>query len=168
MSETINRERLTQFLSNVEQEIQNMQAGEGTHRPGTLHFEQGKNSCPAVNRLEVFRESPTQKNLDQFIELAIQDFGRPTGEFFKNQSQAIFTDYNEKKAKPTVKAFDVAIKDGFYDMFKTAHIPMDPKQMEMLERHSLKMAKVFEDKVSETVAVQLAALVAALKKKESE
>ena len=46
MSETINRNNLTQFIINVDQEVLNMISGEGTKRSGALHFEAGKNSCP--------------------------------------------------------------------------------------------------------------------------
>ncbi|KKN92423.1 hypothetical protein LCGC14_0209140 [marine sediment metagenome] len=151
MSEEVNRERLVQFLANVDQEIANMCSGEGQHRPGTLHFELGKNSAPVMNRLEILKEAPTQKNLDQFLELAAQDFGAATADFFRGQSQAIFTPDPSKAAKPVPKAFDVAIKDAFYDMFRTARIAMEPKQVERIEAISLNLAGVIESKIATAV-----------------
>ena len=167
MSETINRTKLQQFIANVDQEVLNMLSGEGTKRPGTLHFEAGKNSCPVMNRWEIFKETPTSANLTKFIELAKQDFGGPTGELFEGQSQAIFT-VEKVVSRPTPKAFDVSVKDAFYDMFKTARIPMEPKQVERIEAIALKLAAVFDKKVSDAVAAQLGALVKSLKKKEEE
>jgi hypothetical protein len=170
MGEIINREKLLQFLSNVDQEILNMCSGEGKHRPGVLHFEQGKNSCPVMNRLEILKNTPTQKNLDTFLELAAQDFGAPTADFFRGMSQAIFTQENVKKV-PFKKAFDVAIKDAFYDMFRTARIAMEPRQVERIETIALSVARTIQDeineKVTKTVAFQLGALVAAQKQQEA-
>lgn len=170
MSESINRDRLIQFLANIDQEIANMQSGEGKHRPGTLHFEAGKNSCPVMNRLEVFRETPTTKNLNEFLELAAQDFGAPTADYFRGMSQAIFKSAFVSPKKPVVKAFDVAVKDCFYDLFRTAQIPLTPKQVERIETLSLQLAAVFTRKISEDVSKQvkdqLGALVAGLKAKE--
>jgi hypothetical protein len=170
MSENVNRERLVQFLANIDQEIANMCSGEGKYRPGTLHFEQGKNSCPVMHRLEVLKETPTQGNLDQFLELAAQDFGAPTADFFKGQSQAIFTPDKAAASKPVPKAFNVAIKDAFYDMFRTARIAMEPKQIERIEAIALNLADVIETKIAtavgKTVKAQLGALVKGLKEKE--
>jgi hypothetical protein len=178
MSETINRERLVQFLANIDQEIANMCSGEGQYRPGTLHFEQGKNSCPVMHRLEVLKEAPTKKNLDQFLELAAQDFGTATADFFRGQSQAIFKVENVV-SRPATKAFDVSVKDAFYDMFRTARIPLEPKQVERIEAISLKLADVIEQKIAvavgfavgntvhDIVAAQLGALVKSLKAKEA-
>ena len=154
MAEAINRERLIQFLSNVDQEVLNMCAGEGTHRPGVLHFEAGKNSCPVMNRLEILKNTPTQKNLDEFLALAAQDFGGPTADFFKGQSQAIFVRTVEGGPK-FVKDFDLAIKDGFYDMFKAARISMEPKQVELIETHALRLARVIETKIATAVGFQV-------------
>jgi hypothetical protein len=52
---------------------------------------------------------------------------------------------------PVAKPFDVALKDGFYDMFKVVQIPMSPKQLERMEATSLKLAKVIEQKIAVTV-----------------
>ncbi len=166
MSETVNRERLQRFVANVSQEIKNMQAGEGTKRPGTLHFEVGKNSCPAMNRWSIFTKSPTQKNLDTFLELAAQDFGAPTGDLFKGQAQAIFTQEGAKKV-PFKKAFDVEIKDAFYDMFRTARISMEPRQVERIEAIALSIAKTIEDKIATGVGFAVGNLVHAMEKQEA-
>ena len=174
MAETINRDRLVQFLSNVDQEVLNMCSGEGRFRPGVLHFEQGKNSCPVMNRLEILKNTPTQKNLDVFLELAAQDFGAPTADFFRGEAQAIFVRTVEGGPK-FVKAFDIAIKDGFYDMFKSARIAMEPKQVELIETHALRLAKVIETKIAvsvgfqvgNTVREQLGKLVDTMKAKEA-
>lgn len=131
-----------------------MCAGEGTHRPGVLHFETGKNSCPVMNRLEILKNTPTQKNLDEFLALAAQDFGGPTADFFKGQSQAIFVRTVEGGPK-FVKDFDLAIKDGFYDMFKAARISMEPKQVELIETHALRLARVIETKIATSVGFQV-------------
>jgi len=150
MAETVNREKLLQFLGNVDQEIANMCSGEGRHRTGVLHFEQGKNSCPVMNRLNVLKEAPTQKNLDLFLELAAQDFGAPTADFFRGMSQAIFTQDTPQKV-PFKKAFDVSIKDAFYDMFRTARIPMEPKQVERIEAIALGLAKTLQEEIKSQV-----------------
>ncbi len=176
MSETVNRDRLVQFLANIDQEIANMCSGEGQHRPGTLHFELGKNSAPVMHRLEVLKENPTKKNLDQFLELAAQDFGAATADFFRGQSQAIFTPDKAAASKPVPKAFDVAIKDIMYDLFRTVRIAMEPKQVERIEALSLKLADVIETKIAtavgfavgNTVKDQLGALVKGLKAKEDD
>jgi hypothetical protein len=150
MGETLNRERLIQFLSNVDQEILNMCSGEGKFRPGVLHFEVGKNSCPVMNRLAVLKENPTKKNLDLFIELAAQDFGPQTADYFEGISRAIFK-VEAVVSQPATKAFDVSVKDAFYDMFRTARIPMEPKQVEQIEVHALRLAAVMEQKIATTV-----------------
>ena len=165
----INREKLIQFLANIDQEIANMLSGEGKHRPGVLHLEAGKNSCPVMNRLEILKNTPTKENLETFLELAVQDFGALTAEYFRGISRGIFK-APLSEAKPAAKAFDVAIKDSMYDMFRTARISLEPKQVEQIETHALKLAKVIEDKigmkVNESVKTQLGALVEALHAKE--
>jgi hypothetical protein len=167
MKEDVNRAKLAQFIANVDQEILNMMAGEGSKRPGALHFEVGKVS-PALNRLEVFKETPTQKNLDQFIELAKQDFGAPTGEMFESYSGAIFTPDPAVRKKPVPKAFNVSVKDAFYDMFKAARIPMEPQQVERIEAISMKFANTLEMKVATAVGFAVGNLVHTLKKQEAE
>ncbi len=169
-----NRDKLVQFISNVDGEILNMCSGEGKHRPGTLHFEQGKNSCPVMNRLEILRNTPTKENMEKFLTLAVQDFGAPTGEYFRSISYGIFKVplaevlEAQKKAKP----FDISIKDAFYDMFRTVHIAMDPKQTERMETLALQLAGVFQTeiskKVTETVKIQIGALVSTLKQQEEQ
>jgi hypothetical protein len=157
-----NRERFLSFIASVDQEILNMRSGEGRFRPGAIHFEEGKAS-PVMHRLTQLRDNPSADNLVQFIEIAKQDFGLPTGQAFADWSLAIFpVDLNVVK-RHVPKAFDVAIKDGFYDMFKAAQIPLAPKQVELLEIHSLKLAKTFNTKIQEAVREQLTELVSKAK-----
>jgi hypothetical protein len=166
MKEEVNRAKLAQFIANIDQEILNMMAGEGTKRPGALHFEVGKVS-PALNRLQVFKDTPTQKNLDQFIELAKQDFGGPTGEMFEGYSGAIFTPDPAVRKKVVPKAFNVAVKDAFYDMFKAARIPLEPRQVERIEAISMQFANTLEAKVATAVGFAVGNLVHELKKQEA-
>ena len=168
MSEQIDRARLNQFVANVDQEILNIQAGEGTKRSGALHFEIGK-IHPVLHTWEVFKQNPTQATLDTFIEIAKQDFGAPTGEWFETQARAIFI--SDAKAQVVLKrAFDVVVKDALYDCFKTLRLSMEPRQVEQLERITSKLGKYLQaeiaEQVSTTVASQLGALVNALKAKE--
>jgi hypothetical protein len=157
MSE-INRERFTQFIASVEQEIANIKVGEGKFRSGAIHFEENK-SHPVLFRLERLKENPTQENLDQFIEIAKQDFGLSTGQAFADWSHSIFpAKLNVRKKAPT-KTFDLVIKDGFYDMFKAAQVPLTPKQVELLEKTSLRLAQGFDQKIQDTVREQLTTLV---------
>ncbi len=160
MSETneFNRERFLSFLTSVDQEILNLQSGEGKFRSGAIHFEKGKAS-PVLFRLQQLKDNPTKKNLDEFIVIAKQDFGTTTGQAFSDWSHSIFPVDLAVKAKPVVKPFSVAIKDGFYDMFRAAQIPLTPKQVELLEVASLKLAQAFDVKVQETVRAQLKTLV---------
>lgn len=170
MGEKINREKLVQFLSNIDQEVLNMMSGEGKHRPGLLHIEVGKNSCPTLNRLEVLRNEPTKENLDIFLALSIQDFGAATGAYFEGMSRNIFKIPVTAANMAVKKAFDVAIKDSFYDMFRTARISMEPKQVEQIEAHSLKLAGIIQTEIhkqtAEAVKSQLGALVATMQEKE--
>ena len=168
MSETIDRPRLMQFIANVDQELLNIQSGEGTKRSGALHFEIGK-VHPVLHTLEVFKKNPTQATLDTFIEIAKQDLGTPTGEWFEVQARAIFT--SDATTKVVLKrAFDVVVKDSFYDCFRTLRLSMEPRQVEQLERITSKLGKYLQaeiaEQVSTTVASQLGALVNALKAKE--
>jgi hypothetical protein len=161
------RDRFVKFMGNVRQEILNMQSGEGRFRPGSLHFEKDKAS-PVLHRLEMLESNPTRKNLDEFIVIAKQDFGTATAKAFLDWSHSIFPQTpREKKAAP-VKAFDVAIKDGFYDMFKAARIPLEPKQIRLLESAALRLAQTFEQKIATAVGFQLGNLVKKLKDKEKE
>jgi hypothetical protein len=152
------REKFLAFIANVDQEILNMRSGEGRFRPGALHFEEGKAS-PVLHRLTQLKDNPSAANLAQFIEIAKQDFGAATATAFANWSRAIFPENPNVVKKHVPKAFDVAIKDGFYDLFKAAQIPLTPKQVELLEIHSLKLARTFDTKIQEVVRAQLTALV---------
>jgi hypothetical protein len=153
-----NRERFTQFIASVEQEIANMKVGEGKFRPGAIHFEKDK-AHPVLFRLERLIANPTQENLNTFLQIAAQDFGTATGKAFKEWSHSIFPVDPKVRAKPVVKPFDLVIKDGFYDMFKVAQVPLTPKQVELLEKTSFRLAQGFEQKIQDTVREQLTALV---------
>ena len=157
MSEEFNRERFLQFVGNVRQEILNMQSGEGRWRPGALHFE--KDTSPAMHRLELLEGNPTQGNLTQFLELAQQDFGKATADNFKNWSHSIFPVDPIVRKEPVVKPFDVAFKDVVYDLFKGVSIPMSPKQIELLERHALTMARLLDRTVKTEIRAQLKRIV---------
>ena len=160
-----NRERFTNFIAQVNQEILNMKSGEGKFRPGALHFEVGK-AHPTMNRLKMLEENPTRENLDQFLLIAKQDFGAPTAKAFTDWSHSIFPNEKKGKAEVTTKAFDVALKDGFYDMFKACRIPLEPKQIVLLEKGALRLAQTFKQEISRTVGEQLGVLVKNLKAKE--
>jgi hypothetical protein len=160
-----NRDNFLRFIGNVRQEILNMQSGEGKWRPGALHFEKDKAS-PVMHRLEMLENNPTKKNLDEFLLIAKQDFGTATARAFSDWSHSIFPPTAKEKAQVPTKAFDVSIKDGFYDMFKACRIPLEPKQLILLEKAALRLAKVFEMKIATTVGFQLGNLVKKMKEDE--
>lgn len=163
----INRNRLIQFLADVDQEILNMRSGEGRWYGGALCFDKGPESSPVMHRLTVFKEYPTRKNLKEFFELAEQDFGKLTADNFRTWGAAIFPETSKERTARTVRPFSVQFKDAFYDIFKAVDTPMTPKQVEKIEVVSLRLAKTFEQHVSDTVEAQLGALVKALKAKEA-
>lgn len=163
-NEGLDKKHLRTFLSNVDQEIINIQAGESKFRHGAMHFEKG--TCPALNRLKMFRDYPTKKNLEQFIALAGQDFGQTAAEAFRTWSARIHDELTPAaEKKPVVRPFDVVIKDGFYDMFKATRIPLDQKQVDLLEKNSAKLSRAFRDEISKEVKTQLEALVSKLETK---
>jgi len=164
--EGLDKKRLRMFLSSVDQEILNIQAGESQYRGGALHFESG---CPALNRLDLFRNNPTRKNLDEFLALAAQDFGNDVGAAFTKWSITIHDELTAKEdKKPIVRSFDSIIKGCFYDMFKAARVSLDQGQMDLLERHSSKMAKAFKEENSREIRSQLEVLVKRLERTRSE
>ncbi len=158
----LDKPHLRTFLRNVKQEIENMKAGEGKFLKRALHFEKG--TSPALNRLKIFEEFPTKKNLDEFVDHAIQDFGKMCGDAFKSWSSLVFQDLTPvEDRKPIEKTFETQIKDIFYDCFKAAHIPLDPNQMDLLERHTRKMANIFQAEIHKGISTEIAALVKHLK-----
>jgi hypothetical protein len=157
MSE-INRERFIQFIASVEQEIANIKVGEGKFRSGAIYFEENK-SHPVLHRLERLKENPTKENLKQFIQIASQDFGASTGKAFADWSHSIFPAGPIVKEKTPVKPFHLVIKDGFYDMFRVARVPLDPKQVEAMEKSAVRLAKSFDQHVQDTIREQLTELV---------
>jgi hypothetical protein len=156
------RERFNRFIANIDQEILNMRSGEGRFRPGALHFEKDKAS-PVLNRLELLKANPTKDNLTQFLDIAKQDFGAATAKAFTDWSASIFPVDPMVRKTRVVKPFDVAIKDGFYNLFKVVQIPMSPKQLELMEATSLRLAHVFEEKIAAEVKAQLTTLVSKAK-----
>jgi hypothetical protein len=130
-----------------------------------LHLEKG--TCPALHRLEIFENGPTKQNLSEFLLLAKQDWGGRCAEAFTLWSDAVFTDEITATTPPVTRAFEVNIKDCFYDCFKAVSIAMTPKQIELLERHAFKLAAVFKAEISKAIGEQLETLVKRLKEKET-
>jgi len=166
-NEGLNKDRLRQFLNNVDQEILNIQAGESRFRAGAIHFEKGGSGV--MNRLNMFKKNPTKDNLEQFISLAKQDFGATCGEAFETWSVPIHEELTpEADKKPVERSFENQIKNGFYDMFKAARVSLDQKQVEQIERASWKMAKTFKEENSKEIKSQLAVLVKRLERTRTE
>ena len=166
-NEGLNKERLRQFLTNVDQEILNLQAGESKYRGGAIHFEKG--GLGVMNRLDMFKKNPTKDNLEQFIALAKQDFGAVCGEAFETWSQPIHDQLTpDAEKEPVERSFENKIKNGFYDMFKAARVSLDQKQVEQIERASWKMAKTFKEENSKEIKSQLDILVKRLERTRAE
>ena len=141
-----------------------MKVGESKFRTGALHFE--KDTCPALHRFTVFQEHPSKKNLDEFVTIAKQDFGIRAAEAFGTWGSGLFeTPANAPDAPKNIKPFEVRVKDGLYDCFKAAQIPLGPTQVEALERASLRLANSFQAEISRTVLEQLKILVEKIKEK---
>ena len=163
--------RLRTFIRNVRQEILNMQAGESKYRTSALHFEvgvSGDSRVPVMFRLEQLENHPSQKNLDSFLEIASQDLSARAGAAFKSWAVNIFPQDPEALAKAQIKPFDLQIKDGFYDLFRAAQIPMTPQQVDLIMTHSGKLAKAFQGEIHKTIKDQLEELVTKLKTEEKE
>ena len=161
---TIDKKRLSKFLANVRQEIANVQFGEPRWRTGPpLHFETDK-AVPILSVLERLQNAPSKENFDVFIAQASQDLGKPTGDGFATWGQGIFTKVDDKGV-PVVasKTFADAIKDGIYDCFKTARIPMEQKQVDVMQKVTTRMANAFQAEISKAVGEQLDELVKRLK-----
>jgi hypothetical protein len=167
MGYTIDKKRLSRFMGNVRQEIKNIQFGEPQWRTGPpIHFEDNK-AVPVLTVLERLQNAPSKENFDAFIAQATQDLGKPTGDGFLTWSGGIFTKVDDEQ-KPVVasKKFSAAIKDGLYDCFKVAHISMDQKQVDLMEKAAIRMANSFQGEISKAVGEQLEVLVERLKKAE--
>ena len=164
------KDRLRTFIRNVRQEILNLQAGESKYRGTALHFETGVAGTPApvIFRLEQLEQHPSQKNLDLFLMLAAQDLSAAAGAAFRSWSNGIFPVDPEAAAKAQIKPFNLQIKDGFYDLFRAAQIPMTPKQVDLITVHSGKLAKAFQREIRETIRTQLDELVEKLHKEKTE
>ena len=163
------KKRLRTFIRNVRQEILNLQAGESKYRTSALHFEtgvSGDSRVPVMFRLEQFENHPSKKNLESFLELASQDLSARAGIAFEGWSRNIFPQTPEALAKAQIKPFDLQIKDGFYDLFRAAQIPMTPQQVDLIMTHSGKLAKAFQGEIHKTIKDQLETLVAKLKTQE--
>ncbi len=161
---TVDKKRLSRFLGNVRQEIQNIQFGEPKWRTGPpLHFEEGK-AVPIKAVLERLEHVGSKENFDAFIAQATQDLGKPTGDGFATWGQGIFAKVDEKGV-PVVasKTFADSIKDGMYDCFKVARISMDQKQVDLMAKAAIRMANAHQAEISKAVGEQLDKLVERLK-----
>ena len=158
------KKKLRQFLSNVRQEILNIQSGEPKWRTGPpLHFEVGK-SVPIHATLERLQANPTKKTYDGFIAQASQDLGAPTGKGFATWGQGVFTKVEDNTPVPTPsKAFEVKLFDGLYDCFKVARIQLEPKQIEAFEKATLRLARTFSEEIHKEMREQLGSVVEKLK-----
>ena len=163
------KDRLRTFIRNVRQEILNLQAGESKFRTSAVHFpvSVSGNKVPVLQRLDALEEFPSQKSLDLFLMLASQDLSARAGAAFETWSTGIFPVDAERNAKALVKPFELQIKDGFYDLFRAAQIPLNPKQVDLIMTHSGKLAKTFQGEIHKTVKEQLEVLVAKLKTEEA-
>jgi hypothetical protein len=163
----VDKKLLMQFLVNVKQEILNIQFGEPRWRTGApIHFEAEK-EIPVNRVLERLEQAPSKANFDAFIEQATQDLGKPTGEGFATWGQPVFTKVKaDGKPVAVKKTFGDSIKDGWYDCFKTAHISLNQKQVDLLAVSANRMAQAFQAEISRTVTNQLEVLVARMKETE--
>ena len=159
------KDRLRTFIRNVRQEILNLQAGESKFRTSAVHFpvSVSGNKVPVLQRLDALEEFPSQKSLDLFLMLSAQDLSARAGAAFKTWSTGIFPVDAERNAKALVKPFELQIKDGFYDLFKAAQIPLNPKQVDLITVHAGKLAKAFQGEIHKTIKDQLEVLVTKLK-----
>jgi hypothetical protein len=140
-----------------------MKSGEGKFLNRAIHFEKG--TSPALSRLKIFEEFPTRKNLDEFIALSTQDFGKICGNGFESWSKLVFKDLTPvEDRKPIKKPFETQIKDSFYDCFRIARIPLEPKQIDALETATRRMANIFHEEMKGMVKDQLEVLVKKLNK----
>ena len=161
--------KLRTFIVNVRQEILNMQAGESKYRTSALHFETsvaGGSRTPVIFRLDQLEEYPSKKNLESFIEIARQDLSSRAGIAFESWSRTIFPVDASALATAQIKPFELHIKDGFYDLFKAAQIPLTPKQVDLITVHSTKLARAFQQEIRTTIRTQINELVAKTKAEE--
>jgi len=164
------KKRLRTLIRNVRQEILLMQAGESKYRTSALHFEQsvaGDSQTPIAFRLDQLEKHPSKKNLASFLEIASQDLSARAGAAFDSWSKNIFHQDPEALAKAQIKPFELQIKDGFYDLFRAAQIPLNPKQVDLVMTHSGKLAKAFQGEIHKTIKDQLETLVKKLKTEEA-
>lgn len=165
------KKRLRTFVRNVQQEILLMKAGESKYRTSALHFETSvaKDSrIPVMFQLEQLEQHPSKKNLASFIEIARQDLSARAGIAFEGWSRNIFPQDPAALATAQIKPFDLQIKDGFYDLFRAAQIPLNPKQVDLIMVHSSKLAKAFQCEIHKTIRTQLDELVEKLHKEKVE
>ena len=166
----LHQKKLPQFMKSVRQEILNIRSGEAKWRTGPpLHFEEGK-AVPVNATLERFQENPTRKNYDAFIAQASQDLGKPTSDGFATWGTSIWHTVTDTKVPEAAvdKTFAATIKDGFYDCFKTCHISMDQKQVDLLGKAAERMAVSIDKQIFKGISTQLDTLVARLKKEETD
>ena len=161
---TLNKKKLPQFLSNIKQEVLNIQSGEARWRTGPpLHFEVGK-AVPIHATLERFESNPTKTTYDAFIAQASQDLGTPTGKGFATWGRGLWNEVVDGTpvAAPS-KKFAAKLFDGLYDCFRVARIPLEPKQIEAFEAATGRLAKTFAEEINKEMREQLAETVLKVK-----
>ncbi len=164
----LDKKRLRTFIRNVRQEILNLQAGESKFKNVAVHFpvSVSGDKAPVLQRLDALDNHPSQKSLDLFLMLAKQDLSALAGNAFTSWSDGIFTKEEVKVDPIKARTFELVVKDGFYDLFKAAQLPLNPKQVDLIGVHSAKLARAFQGEIHKTVKAQLEVLVKKLKKDE--
>jgi len=158
--------RVKAFIKSVEQEILNIKAGESKYRKGAMHFEKGLSG--AVNRLDIFQQTPTKKNLDEFLSISKQDFGATVAGAFEIWSAGIYTEVTaDEKPVPVERSFETKLQDFYYNLFKIGLIPLSPEQMNRFKLEVDKIAAAIKAEISSDIGKQLEVLVKRLKKKET-
>jgi hypothetical protein len=77
----LNPERLKVAVNTIEGEINKMKKGDSDFVSYAIH--PGSFDFPAVNVLDELSKNPTIKNLNNFVQIATQDFGALAGKHFK-------------------------------------------------------------------------------------
>ena len=159
------KKRLRTFIRNVRQEILNLQAGESKFKNIAVHFpvSVSGDKAPVRQRLDALDNHPSKKSLDLFLMLAKQDLSAQAGAAFTSWSEGIFTEEEVKVDAVKARTFELVVKDSFYDLFKAAQIPLNPKQVDLIMVHSAKLARAFQGEIHNTVKEQLEVLVKKLK-----
>jgi len=164
-SNEYDKKRLRTFIRNVRQEILNLRAGESKFKNTAIQFpvSVSGDEAPVLQRLDALDNHPSQKSLDLFLMLATQDLSAQAGKAFTSWSDGIFAKEEAPVDAVQARTFELVVKDSFYDLFKAAQIPLNPKQVDLITVHSGKLAKAFQKEIHKTVKEQLKVLVTKLK-----